>query len=380
MSRSAFLIDLALVIGLGLLLLALSNLSATPLSPAGVQSAASSTLAIIPTITLPDVSLPSLPATTVADAPAEALPPPAKTQSAPAVAAAPKTVPLVAATTPEVVPATPLESAAVTLRKALVNILCIAPPSSGIRSISGSGVIVDPKGIILTNAHIAQFFLLEKNSVSCTIRSGSPATARYKASLIYIPTAWVKENAGILNEEAPVGTGERDYGLLAVTRSATEESLPSSFSYIPLAAKAPATSTPVAIASYGSQSLVYDQIRSTLYPTIVFSSVKDVYTFARTTVDVIELGGSAAAQQGSSGGGVADVSGTLIGTITTSTTEGETSARILAAITASYIRADYANATGEPLNLLLAKPTAVSVADFAPNISALRSLITAQLP
>ena len=47
------------------------------------------------------------------------------------------------------------DSASSALRAALVNILCYAPAGSKLHSISGSGVFIDSKGIILTNAHIA---------------------------------------------------------------------------------------------------------------------------------------------------------------------------------------------------------------------------------
>ena len=261
-----------------------------------------------------------------------------------------------------------------------MNIICYVPAGSGLHSISGSGVFVDSKGIILTNAHIAQYFLLLGRKVSCTVRAGSPAIDRYEAALIYIPTAWLEENAEVLTQENPIGTGERDFAFLAVTRSATNEALSGSFPAIPLATTPPGTGTPVVIATYGAQFLESSQVQSFLFPTIVFGSVKDVFTFAVNTIDVLALGGSAAAQEGSSGGGVAGASGELVGTITTSTVEGTTDTRSLDAITASYIRAAYANETGEALDLLLAKPTAAAVADFAPKLPALEALITAQLP
>ena len=122
-----------------------------------------------------------------------------------------------------------------------------------------------------------------------------------------------------------------------------------------------------------------NQILFSLFPTIVFGSVKDVFTFASTSIDVLSLGGSAAAQEGSSGGGVSNIAGELVGTITTSTTEGATDTRRLDAITSSYIRVEYANETGQALDLLLAKPTATAIADFAPQIPALESILTAQL-
>ncbi len=254
------------------------------------------------------------------------------------------------------------------------------PEGTSLHSISGSGVFIDSKGIILTNAHIAQYFLLANRNVSCTIRSGSPATKSYSAALIYISRAWLQANASVLTQSAPSGTGEYDFALLAVTKSATVATLPTQFPSLPLAQTPPQKDTPVIIASYGAQFLGSSQIQSALFPTIVFGSVKDVFTFAQNTIDVVALGGSAAAQEGSSGGGVANAFGELVGTITTSTIEGDTSTRSLSAITASYIRAEYASETGKALDLLLAEPTSVSVADFAPQISELESILTAHLP
>ena len=63
-------------------------------------------------------------------------------------------------------------------RAALVNILCTSRGS--VRPISGSGVIIDSRGVILTNAHVAQYVLLAENpaiNLSCVIRTGSPAAA-----------------------------------------------------------------------------------------------------------------------------------------------------------------------------------------------------------
>ncbi|MCX6787032.1 MAG: serine protease [Candidatus Kaiserbacteria bacterium] len=272
-----------------------------------------------------------------------------------------------------------LDASASTLRNALVNILCYAPTRSGLRSISASGVIIDPKGIILTNAHVAQYFLLADHGVSCVIRSGSPATNRYGAKLIYISPRWLRTNQTVLTETSPNGNGEYDFAFLAVSGSATTDSLPFLFPSLPLAMTSPDTKVPVIITSYGAQFLELNHIVSELFPTIVFGSVKDVFTFGTNTIDVLALGGSAAAQEGSSGGGVADKNGELLGIITTSTISGATDTRSLSAITASYIRSEYASETGQSLNLLLAKTPSVSINDFAPRVSELESIITAHL-
>lgn len=290
---------------------------------------------------------------------------------------APKSIPL---PSPTPVTAAELDASASMLRAALVNIMCYVSAGSGLHSISGSGIFIDPKGIILTNAHIAQYFLLTDQNVSCTIRSGSPARDSYTAALMYISPLWIKANAEAFTETLPSGTGEYDFALLAVTKSATNAALPTSFPFVPLATKPSSTGAPVVIASYGAQFLESNQIKFTLFPTIVFGSIKDVFTFAVNTVDVLALGGSVAAQEGSSGGGVVDASGALVGTITTSTVKGATDTRSLNAITASYIRAEYANETGEALDLLLNSPTTTSIADFAPQIPALEAILTAHLP
>ena len=281
-----------------------------------------------------------------------------------------------------------LDASASVLRAALINIICQAPAGSSLRSMSGSGVFIDSKGVILTNAHVAQYFLLADRGVSCVIRSGSPAADRYEAALIYISPEWIRANPRVLSESLPNGTGEYDFALLAVTKSAprngsgqaAEDSLPGSFPFVPLATEPSLADTPVVIASYGAQFLLASQVQSALFPTVVFGSVKGVFTFAKNTIDVLALGGSAAAQEGSSGGGIINASGSLVGTITTSTVTGATETRSLNAITASYIRSQYASETGKALDLLLAEPTATSISNFVSKVSELESIITAHLP
>ena len=272
-----------------------------------------------------------------------------------------------------------LSTTEITLHDALVNILCEAPSSSGTHSISGSGVIIDPKGIILTNAHVAQLFLLADRGVSCFIRSGGPATDRYRAALMFISPAWLNANATVLTTPNPSGTGEQDFALLAITSSLTEVPLPAVFPFVTPASVPPHAGAHIVIASYAAQFLDSAQVRSALFPTIVESSIKDVFTFGTNTIDVLALGGSQAAQEGSSGGGVASADGELVGMITTSTTEGVTSARSLNAITLSYIRTEYAREAGSPLAALLAEPTADAVANFAPHLPDLESVLTTRI-
>lgn len=272
------------------------------------------------------------------------------------------------------------DASAATIRAALVNILCYAPAGGGVHSISGSGVFIDPKGIILTNAHIAQYFLLAHRQISCVIRTGSPAIDSYKAALIYISPEWVTKNPLAITQETPTGTGEYDFALLAVEKSATNAPLPSSFPSLSLATRIPESGAPVVIASYGAQFLETSQIRSFLFPTVVFGSIKEIFTFATSTADVISLGGSAAAQEGSSGGGVAGADAALIAIITTSTITGPTDTRKLSAITASYVRSEYAREAERTLESLLAMPVTDAISAFKPQAVALEATLLKNLP
>lgn len=239
--------------------------------------------------------------------------------------------------------------------------------------------MIDPKGFILTNAHVAQYLLFDDMGVTCTIRTGTPARPAYKSKLVFIPPVWVSENAHALVEDAPTGTGEHDYAILAVSDSATKEPLPTLFPSVTLASVAPRLLAPVVIGSYGAQFLEANQIESALTPTLVYGSVKEIFTFGTSTIDVLALGGSAAAQEGSSGGGVMDLSGLLVGIITTSTVTGDTATRKLNAITASYIKSDYAAQSGQSLTTLLDMHPLVAANQFASHISSLESILKASL-
>lgn len=238
-----------------------------------------------------------------------------------------------------------LTAAGAKLLDATVNILCIARRTSGFESISGSGVIIDPRGLILTAAHIGQYFLLadaKPSSITCTIRTGAPAHDSYFAKVAYVSPSWIQDNAKNLSETSPKGTGENDFAILAITSSAVHARLPETYPYVPLSHDTVIIGEKLAISGYAAQYLHGGQIEYSLYPTIVFDSVSNRYTFDTNTVDVLSVAGTAAAQEGSSGGGMVDAQDGLVGLITTSSIKGDISDHILNAITALHIRTSFA--------------------------------------
>jgi len=273
-----------------------------------------------------------------------------------------------------------LQAAHMELRATLVNIICTAPPGSGVHSISASGSIVTGTGYVITNAHVAQYFLLPRKGVSCKLRTGNPAQVAYEAQVAYLPARWVGDNMGVLVDPAPHGTGERDFAILAITGSATKTPLPPQFPYISLASLPPVAKTWVVIGTYGAEMLSLTQIVSALSPTIAVSAVKSLFTFGTSTVDVLTFGGSVAAQEGSSGGSVLGLGGTLLGVVTTSGAIGTSADRSLSALSAPYIRREYQAQTGESLDMLLSRAPTEALASFAPQARALEALILTTLP
>jgi len=261
-------------------------------------------------------------------------------------------------------------------RAALVNILCIARSGSGVGSVSGSGAIIDSRGIILTNAHIAQFFLLKdyptEDSVECTIRTGSPAEPRYHAELLYLPPAWVDANAAQLKAEKPLGTGEHDYAFLRITSTTNpNNSLPASFPSISITTEDPNIGEDVLLAAYPAGFLDGATIERDLYITSAFTVVQKLFTFDQNGfIDVISIGGTIVSQGGSSGGAVVrGKDGKIISLISTATAGATTSDRDLRAIMLSHInRSLTQQGKGSIENLLSTNPTEEAL-NFATNIA-----------
>ena len=272
-------------------------------------------------------------------------------------------------------------------RAALVNILCTSQ-SGSLRPASGSGIVIDPRGIVLTNAHVAQYVLLAQSSqtnLSCFIRSGAPARALWSAEVLYIPPVWIEEHAADIMKTNPTGTGEHDYALLRITGiwdDPTSPSLPTKISALPLDTRE-AIGFPgdlVLAASYPAEFIGGIAAQSDLYPASTIAPIRELLTFQTNTADLVALSGVIEAQSGSSGGPVVNAWGRVIGIITT-TSEGTTTAeRDLRAITLSYIDRDLSTQMGIGLAEILGNDTARLAEEFrAQQAPALTRLLIEQI-
>ncbi|RJQ35024.1 serine protease [Candidatus Parcubacteria bacterium] len=282
--------------------------------------------------------------------------------TAPASAAISSTVTLQAA-----VSSTPTSPLADTT----VNLYCRLKSGNKIYSVSGSGVVISERGVILTNAHVAQYFLLakEKGRVTgdCSVRTGSPAKDTYDAAILYISPEWLEKNVSKISEKTPKGTGENDFALLYITGAKKE--LPTQFLSLPVNIFATTSEAMAAtVVGYPSEGLDFKAIRNKLKMVAATSSITDIRAFDRSgQPDTISLSTSDAVKSGVSGGPIANFKGELIGiaAVKSSAKENPT----LRGITISYINRILFTEAGVALPSILTGDLSVRASSTRASIS-----------
>lgn len=271
---------------------------------------------------------------------------------------------------PPIIVPLPFTEVNVRTRAALVNILCTTKYGGSLNPISASGVIVDPRGVIVTNAHVAQYFLLRDyptpRNIECVVRVGSPAEPRYTAELLLVSPQWVYDNAAMIVAPDPTGTGENDYAFLRITGTTNPEgTLPSSFPSVApdSTERAISTGDQALTAGYPAGFLGGISIQRELYANSSVTPVGEIFTFD-SFVDLFSIGGSVVAQKGASGGAVVDMRGRLVGIIVTSTDSETTGGRDLRAITLAHVDRSLARHSGTTFAELLSGDLAAKAAAF----------------
>ncbi len=236
---------------------------------------------------------------------------------------------------------------------ALVNIFCTFITDTTIRTTTGSGFFIHNDGVILTNAHVAQYLLLGSTDIlgkaECIVRQGNPAEPKYLAELLYIPPTWVQENADLINDTAPTGTGERDYALLYVTKAMGDGPLPEIFPTLPFDSDLlPRTITnkKVTAVGYPAGSLLRHGPNTNLLPVTSTTTISELYTYGSNFADVFSIRGSQVGEEGSSGGPIINEAGAVIGIIVTRGDDERDGSGSLRAITTSYIHRTILEETG----------------------------------
>jgi hypothetical protein len=225
------------------------------------------------------------------------------------------------------------------VKDATVNLYCRIKSGKKTYSSSGSGVFISERGVILTNAHVAQYFLLAEEDGrvkgECDVRTGSPARDRYDASLLYISPDWLKSNVENISKNKPRGTGENDFALLYVTK-ASKGDLPAAFPALALHTGIPAENSAVLIAGYPTEKLDFKGVQRKLQHVAASSTVTNLQSYGVTNfVDLITLAPSAAGSFGVSGGPVVNAANEVTGIVATK--GGNEKDRTLRAISLSYI-------------------------------------------
>ena len=239
------------------------------------------------------------------------------------------------------------------ITESLVNIYCQYTTSKYKRTTTGTGFFIHQSGVILTNAHVAQFLLLEDTqqvtNAQCVIRMGNPALPTYEAKLLYLSPAWIRTNAHLIEDENPSGTGERDYALLYISKSIENTELPPNYQSLPIDTNLLPRNTSgdiVFAGGYPAEKLYTEGAETNLIPSVASTTVGELYTFGSNYADIFSIKESPVGEQGSSGGPIMREGGGVIGLIVTKGNETIEGPRSLRGLTLSYIDRTITEETG----------------------------------
>ena len=230
----------------------------------------------------------------------------------------------------------------------VVNIFCVSTKGNLVSISTGSGVILSGGGIILTNSHVAENFLIPNKD--CVVRQGGTASDKYNASLVYINESWLQRNAQSLFSSGARGTGEDDFALLLVNSNSDGTDAGQNISHTNISTDELTENNKgnkILVAGYPAGGIDAISMRKYLSFTADVTDIANVYTIDGTHVDVIETDATKVGQHGSSGGGIFDANSNLVGLIFSVNDESRNSK--INAITIPYINRTIKNESGKSL-------------------------------
>jgi hypothetical protein len=248
-------------------------------------------------------------------------------------------------------------------KQSVVNIFCVATKGNMVSISTGSGVVINEKGYILTNSHVAENFLVPGKD--CSIRQGEIASDKYKASLVYINENWLRKNAGVLFTKSARGTGENDFALLSINSKIDGSGIDSNILHTDINQSELTEQNKgnkILIAGYPASTLGALSLRKYLNFVADVNNISNVFTLDGTHVDVFETEVTKVGQHGSSGGGIFDAQNHLVGLIV-SVSDESGNAKINA-LTTTYISRTLKNETGKTLEEFLSTDKNILLASF----------------
>ncbi len=245
------------------------------------------------------------------------------------------------------------------IKEAVVNIYCTIKQGNTIKAITGSGVLIDPHGIILTNAHVGEYPLLQDaglvQNLNCIARSGSPVNQSRKVHVIYISKNWINQNYSNIVSPSFTETGEGDIALLTIDLSSGNNS---SIKYISTNFR-PSLSIgdSISIASYPANILSTNGISTPLIVVKENLQIGDLFDLSSGgfSGQLIDSTDSLQAAPGSSGGAMIDAGGNLIGLISLTTSGNSPFAKHVRALSMDHVNSVILRDTGSSLSSFLAQ-------------------------
>ncbi len=263
------------------------------------------------------------------------------------------------------------------IRQSTVNILCSRIFGNTIQKTTGSGVVIDSSGIILTNAHVAEYFLLAQNgnNTNCFIRTGSPATSSYKAKLIYLPEIWIENNKNNLSLQTLTGTGENDYALLLITERVSNSAPDAPLVSLDISSDNVVKNQKIFLAGYPAGFSDVRILDSALYSLVKPSEVTNIAGFDGRSTDVINSSPTSIAEHGSSGGAVTTNDGDLTALIVATTVDNYSGKKNIQAITLPYIKKSIKNNSGKSFDYFLDNASSEVINFEKNNVNSLTNIL-----